>query len=80
MHHYIDVAALLKVLLASLVAGVGLVSLFGVGLVGVSEHRGQMQAGVHAGRRGGAPWLVLASAAFAVVVAGIVLGVRTIVT
>lgn len=79
MDKYIDLAALGKVLLVSLVAGVGLVSLFGVGLVGVSEYRGRMESGPHSGGGGGSPaWLVVAGLSFAVVVLGAALGVYTI--
>ena len=69
MNTYVDLAALGKVLLVSLVAGVGLVSLFGVGLVGLAEHR-QVQ--------GGPAWLVLAGVSFTVVVLGAALGVCTV--
>lgn len=78
MDTYIDLAALGKVLIASLIAGVGLVSLFGVGLVGLSEHRGQMSTGSNAGRHGGALWLLLAGLCFAVVLLGAALGISTI--
>ena len=78
MHKYIDLAALGKVLIASLIAGVGLVSIFGVGLVGLSEHRGQMSTGSNAGQHGGAVWLALAALCFAVVLVGAALGVYTI--
>jgi hypothetical protein len=79
MDTYIDLAALGKVLLVSLVAGVGLVSLFGVGLLAVSEHRGVMQDGPHSGaHRGGPGWLVVAGLSFTVVLLGAGLGVLTI--
>ncbi len=80
MDKYINLAALGRVLLASLVAGVGLVSMFGLGLVGLSEHRGQMQEGSHAGGRGGSPaWLAVAGVCFLVVLLGIALGIYEIV-
>ena len=78
MDTYIDLAALGKVLLASVIAGVGLVSLFGVGLVGLSEHRGQMATGTNARQHGGALWLLLAGLCFTVVLLGAALGVYTI--
>jgi hypothetical protein len=81
MDTYIDLAALGKVLLVSLVAGVGLVSLFGVGLVGLSEYRGRRESGPHSGggsAGGGPAWLVVAGVSFAVVVLGAALGVFTI--
>ena len=79
MDRYVDLAALGKVLLVSLVAGVGLVSLFGLGLLAVSEHQGQLAAGPHSGgRRGGPGWLVVAGLCFAVVLLGAGLGVLTI--
>jgi hypothetical protein len=80
MQKYIDLAALGRVLAASLIAGVGLVSAFGLGLVGLSEHRGQMQEGSHAGRRGGSPaWLAVAIGCFAIVVVGVGLGIYAII-
>ncbi|WP_062344335.1 hypothetical protein [Herbidospora yilanensis] len=58
---YIDVDALWRVMVASLVGGVGIAALFSVGLIGVSSGRtvGRVAGGL----------------AFAVVVAGIILGV-----
>lgn len=80
MDKYIDLAALGKVLLASLIAGVGLVAVFGVGLVGLSRHEGAMQDGVHSGGRGGSPaGLALAGACLLVVVAGVALGLYSII-
>lgn len=80
MHEYIDLAALGRVLLASLVGGVGLVSVFGLGLVGLSAHRGQVQEGSHAGGPAGGPgWLALSGLCFLVVVGGIALGLWTII-
>lgn len=79
MDTYIDLAALGKVLLASLLAGVGLVAVFGVGLVGLSEHQGRMQDGRHSGGRGGSPaWLAVAGLCFLVVLAGVALGIYEI--
>jgi hypothetical protein len=73
---WIDLAALGRILVASLLAGAGLTLVFSLGLVGVSEHSGRMRGGAHvAGRRGASGWLVLAGLCFAVVVAGIAIGV-----
>ena len=75
MSHWINLAALGKVLVASLVAGAGLTLLFSVGLVGVSEHAGRVRRGPRAmARVGTSAWLVLAAACFAAVVGGILVG------
>ena len=75
MSDWIDLAALGKILLASLVAGAGLTLVFSVGLVGVSEHAGRMRRGLRApGATGSSAWLVLAGVCFAVVVAGVLVG------
>ncbi|MFF3438309.1 hypothetical protein [Streptosporangium sp. NPDC002721] len=63
MNGYIDLDALWKVLLASLLAGAGLVAVFSLALVGLSSGR-------LAGRAG-------AGLCFLVVAAGIVLGLHT---
>ncbi|GAA3419850.1 hypothetical protein [Streptosporangium vulgare] len=63
MNGYIDLDALWKVLLASLLAGAGLVAVFSLALVGLSSGRA-------AGRAG-------AGLCFLVVAAGIVLGLHT---
>jgi hypothetical protein len=64
MDKYIDAAALGQVLLASVVGGVGLVALFALGLRGLS-------AAQEHGRNSG---YVVASGSFAIVLAGIALG------
>jgi hypothetical protein len=85
MHGYIDLAALGKVLLASLLAGVGLVTVFGVGLVGVARWEGRVVDGHADGLsvqgvepKGSPAWLVVAAVCFAVVLAGIGVGVWSI--
>ncbi|RZS89942.1 hypothetical protein EV189_1722 [Motilibacter rhizosphaerae] len=80
MSDYIDFSALGQVLLASVVLGAGLVALFAVGLVGVSAARGETVSsdgslGVH---RGSPLGYVLAAVCFAVVLAGIGLGIWSI--
>jgi hypothetical protein len=76
MSDWINLAALGKILVASLAAGAGLTLLFSVGLVGVSEHGGRLRADARAdGNRGAAGWLVLAGLCFAVVVVGVLVGV-----
>ena len=64
MDKYIDAAALGQVLLASVIGGVGLVALFALGLRGLSAAQEQ-------GRSSG---YVVASGSFAIVLAGIALG------
>ena len=67
MGDYFDAAALGQVLLVSLVGGVGLVALYAFGLRSLA-------AGREEGRRGGT---LLSIVCFAVVVAGIALGLYT---
>ena len=64
MGEYLDAAALVQVLLVGLTGGVGLVALYAVGLRALA-------AGQQEGRRGGTAAAVVC---FAVVVAGVVLG------
>lgn len=64
MSDYVDAGALGQVLLVSLVGGVGLVALYAYGIRSLA-------AGQEEGRRGGT---VLAVLSFAVVVAGVALG------
>ena len=68
MDKYIDASALGQVLLASIVGGVGLVALFALGLRGLS-------AAQEDGRSSG---YVVAGGSFAVVLAGIALGLYAI--
>jgi hypothetical protein len=68
MDKYIDASALGQVLLASIIGGVGLVALFALGLRGLS-------AAQEGGRSSG---YVVAGGSFAVVLAGIVLGLYAI--
>jgi hypothetical protein len=70
MDKYVDGAALLKVLIASLLGGAGLVAVFAVGLVGTSMAGGPQQTG---GRR--VAGLSLAAVSFLIVAAGVVLGI-----
>ena len=68
MDKYIDAAALGQVLLAALIGGVGLVTLFGVGLRGLAAAQDDdRQLGY-----------VVAGGSFSVVVAGILLGLYVI--
>lgn len=82
MSDYVDFSALGQVLGASLLLGAGLVTIFAVGLVGLSMHEGAMASGEHAGGRraggGSAAGLALAALCFAVVVAGVLLGLWTV--
>ena len=64
MDKYIDFATLGQVLLASMIGGIGLVAMFGLGLRGLS-------AAADGGRSSG---YVVAGGSFAVVVVGIALG------
>jgi hypothetical protein len=68
MDKYVDVAALGQVLLASVVGGIGLVVLFAIGLRGLSSAQ-------EGGRSAG---YVVAGGSFAIVLAGIVLGLYAI--
>jgi hypothetical protein len=68
MDTYIDASALGQVLLASIIGGVGLVALFALGLRGLS-------AAQEDGRSSG---YVVAGGSFAVVLAGIALGLYAI--
>jgi hypothetical protein len=78
MDEWIDLAALGRVLLASLLGGAGLVAVFSLGLVGLSEHEGRLRSGSHAGGRGGSPvGLAVAGGCFVVVIAGVALGLWT---
>ena len=77
MSGYVDGAALLLVLLASLLGGVGLVAVFAVGMVGLSRYRSAPDGGGRSGggRTGGSlAGLVLAVLCFGVVSAGVVVG------
>ncbi|NHC14842.1 hypothetical protein [Motilibacter deserti] len=74
MDEWIDLAALGRVLLASLVGGAGLVAVFSLGLVGLSEHEGRMRSGTHAGRGGSPLGLAVASGCFLCVAAGVAVG------
>jgi hypothetical protein len=71
MDKYIDPGALGQVLLASVVGGVGLVALFALGLRGLAA----AQEGSEGGRVAG---YVVAGTSFAIVVAGILFGLYTI--
>jgi hypothetical protein len=64
MDKYVDASALGQVLLASVVGGVGLVALFALGLRGLSA----------AQEEGKSSGYVVAGGSFAIVVAGIALG------
>ena len=80
MSDYVDLPALGQVLLASLLAGAGLVAVFSLGLVGLSRHVGQVGSPDGTPRRSGSPaGLALAVACFAVVVGGVLLGLWTVV-
>jgi hypothetical protein len=68
MGEYVDASALGQVLLASVVGGIGLVVVFGLGLRGLSS----------AHKEGRISGYVLAGVSFAVVVAGIGFGLYTI--
>jgi len=68
MDKYIDASALGQVLLASVIGGVGLVALFALGLRGLSVAQED-------GRSSG---YVVAGGSFAIVLAGIVLGLYAI--
>jgi len=68
MSKYIDASALGQVLLASVIGGVGLVALFALGLRGLSVAQED-------GRSSG---YVVAGGSFAIVLAGIVLGLYAI--
>jgi hypothetical protein len=68
MDKYIDAPALGQVLLVAVIGGVGLVTLFGVGLRGLA-------AAQDGGRQRG---YVVAGGSFSLVVAGIVLGIYVI--
>ena len=75
MSEYVDTTALLEVLLTSLVGGAGLVTMFAVGLLGLSRYRPATgDAGEAAGVRGSVAGLVLAVTCFAVVLVGVGLG------
>lgn len=76
MDKYVDFAALGQALLASIIGGAGIVAIFSVGLVALSEREGAMATGGHSGGRTGNPaWLVVAVLCFALVIAGVALGV-----
>ncbi|MCW2494893.1 hypothetical protein [Jatrophihabitans sp.] len=82
MDKYIDLTALGKVLLASAIAGIGLVAVFGVGLVGVARWEGATSAtgeDQEADRSGRAGWLAGAGLCFAVVLLGVAIGIYSIV-
>lgn len=70
MDKYVDIGALLQVLVASVLGGAGLVALFAVGLVGTSFAGTEHQT---ASRR--AAGLSLAAVSFSIVAAGVVLGI-----
>lgn len=75
----IDAASLFKVLIASLLGGAGLVTIFALGLTGVSAYLGGTDGGsvgggaVTAGRK--SVGLAVAAICFAVVVAGVAFGI-----
>jgi hypothetical protein len=72
MDKYIDFGALGQVLLAAIIGGVGLVTLFGLGIRGLA-------AATSEGEDGGRPaGYVLAGGSFLVVLAGIGLGIYAI--
>jgi hypothetical protein len=71
MDKYVDVGALLQVLVTSLLGGAGLVAVFSLGVVGTSMAE---EAGETTGGRRFAG-LALASVSFLVVALGVVLGV-----
>ncbi|MFI7587255.1 hypothetical protein ACIB24_09295 [Spongisporangium articulatum] len=80
MSDYIDFDALGQVLLASLIAGVGLVVVFALGMVGLAGWTTSRAEGVQvttSGARRGAS-LAVAVLCFAVVVGGVLAGVGTI--
>jgi hypothetical protein len=70
MDKYVDGAALLQVLIASVLGGAGLVAMFAVGLVGTSIAGTEGQTTT---RR--AAGLSLAAISFIIVAAGVVLGI-----
>lgn len=73
----VDVGSLTKVLVASLLAGAGLVAVFALGIVGVSTYLGQQPIGTQADGAASKRrplGLVLAVICFAVVVAGVAYG------
>lgn len=72
VQHWVDLAALGKVLGVSLVCGAGLVGVYSLGLVGIAAYEGPSAC-----RRNRAG-LALATACFLVVVAAVALGLWTI--
>jgi hypothetical protein len=73
VQHWVDLAALGKVLGVSLVCGAGLVGVYSLGLVGIAAYEGS-----GAGGRRNRAGLALATACFLVVVAAVALGLWTI--
>jgi hypothetical protein len=73
MDKYVDSAALLQVLVASILGGAGLVAIYALGLVGTSlAGTGTSEHTAPARRIAG---LSLAAVSFLIVVAGVVLGI-----
>jgi hypothetical protein len=73
MDKYVDTGALLQVLIVSVLGGAGLVAVFAVGLVGTSYASAGTTGEPSRGRR--TAGLSLAAVSFAVVAAGVVLGI-----
>jgi hypothetical protein len=71
MDKYVDTGALLQVFVASVLGGVGLVTIFAVGLVGTSAAGNARKSAP--GRR--VAGLSLAAVSFALVACGVVLGI-----
>jgi hypothetical protein len=74
----VDVSSLVKVLVASLLGGAGLVAIFALGLAGVSAYVGNTEGGaaVAPGRKPAG--LMVALTSFAVVIAGVAYGISVL--
>jgi hypothetical protein len=76
---YIDVSALVKILLIALVAGAGLTAVFSIGVAGLSRGGFGTAAGRGGAGRNPAP-VVMAGVCFLVVLAGIGYGISVALT